>query len=366
MKTWEIELQKAKTTCIACNKCMDNCPMLKEYCNSPKELLERLDSGEIIEDLAFACCQCSYCDAVCPTNTSLMKVFKTLKTEIQREKNFFPLDKGNLVVGFHQGNSFSPIFTGETNEKTKRAFFPGCSLLGYSQKLVQKTYEYMKTKDKDMGLIIHCCGNPTLTMGNEDKFKNRFSKTLKALKDKDVEELVIACANCYEVFKKYAPDIKIISLWEWINENGLPKQNYNIETSISFALHDPCPIRKRDEIHEAVREILKSMDLNFEEFDKNRRETLCCGSGAMVGVTKPEIAKKQQLRRANQTNSNYIVTYCESCVESMIAGGKQSVHILDLLFNEEDMKTQNYTQKIPTTSQKWMNRYKGSKCHKTY
>lgn len=366
MKTWEIELQKAKSTCIGCKKCMSNCPMLKNYCQNPLELLKRLEDGEIINDAAYSCCQCGYCDAVCPTETSLMSVFKTLKEEIQSQKNFFALDKGDLVVGFHQGNSFSPLFTGGTKGKSKKIFFPGCSLLGYSEKLVEKTYNHMKTLDSQMGILIHCCANPTLTMGKEKAFENRFDKTKEVLKEKGVEEIIVACANCYEIFQKYTENIKITSLWEWLDENGLPENIVNnfpkekTKEHIKFALHDPCPTRKRSEVHEAVRKLLVEMNIEFEEFEKNRDQTLCCGAGAMVGVMKPEIAKNQNIKRANQTENEYIVTYCESCVESMISGGKSSVHLLDLIFDREEIAKQKYTQIITATPKKWVNRRKGS------
>lgn len=352
-------IEKCLNSCVDCKKCMKNCPMMDQYSSSPRNLLEGLNDGELLESAAYACCQCGYCEAVCPTGTPLMQVFKSIRRESQDKKNFFDIGKGSLVVGFHQRNSFSKRFTGASNQKSKKAFFPGCSLLSYSEDIVYKTYEYMKGIDPEMGLKIYCCGKPTLDMGQLSKFEKRFENVLDKMKDQGTEEIIVACANCYEVFKKYSNGIVVSSLWEWISENGVPRNCDYRNNDIKFALHDPCPIRKRDEIHESVRNILSAIGLSFEEFKYNRENTLCCGAGAMVKLTENKLAMRQMKKRADETDCSHIITYCESCVESMIDGGKPAVHILDLLFNKENIENNNFEQNIPTTRERWKNRRKG-------
>lgn len=352
-------IEKCLESCIDCKKCMKNCPMIENYSSSPKSLLKRLAEGELMESAAYACCQCGYCEAVCPTNTPLMKVFTSIRAEAQSKKSFFSIGKGDLAVGFHQRNSFSSFFTGASQIKSKKAFFPGCSLLSYSEEVVYKTYKHMKSIDSEMGLKIYCCGKPTLDMGKSDKFEERFKSVMQSLKNQGTQELIVACANCYEVFKKYGDGMVVTSLWEWLRDNGVPKECNYRGNNLKFALHDPCPIRKRKEIHEAVRELLDDIELHFEEFEYNKEKTLCCGAGAMVKLTETKLALKQMEKRVNQTKCSHIVTYCESCVESMIDGGKPAVHVLDLIFNSEDIKARNYEQLIPKTSERWKNRRRG-------
>lgn len=77
--------------CTGCGACMKECPMLKAYCSSPKNLLYALASGKYFSDhdqdsdyiqnlrMPFTCTLCGYCDHVCPENVSLKNIFYALK-----------------------------------------------------------------------------------------------------------------------------------------------------------------------------------------------------------------------------------------------------------------------------------------------
>ncbi len=52
--------------------------------------------------------------------------------------------------------------------------------------------------------------------------------------------------------------------------------------------------KKEEQIHEAVRSILKDLGIKIVEFEKNRSKTECCGCGGMVGVTNKELWLSQK------------------------------------------------------------------------
>ena len=79
-------------------------------------------------------------------------------------------------------------------------------------------------------------------------------------------------------------------------------------------------------------------------------------SGGMLELTNPKLALKQINSRANQTKCDVIVSYCQSCSESMSKGGKKGVHILDLIYDER-MKVK-MKQESRGTIKKWFYRYK--------
>ena len=86
-------------------------------------------------------------------------------------------DIGYNSVKIHQTNSFSPVFSKSfLNKNTKKLFFPGCSLSSYSPEIVLKTYEYLKENISDLSIAFKCCGKPTLSMGDVDKFKIYYSQ----------------------------------------------------------------------------------------------------------------------------------------------------------------------------------------------
>lgn len=360
IKKIEIESQK----CIGCKLCMKGCPMLHEFCQSPDKLLEQLSKEKKVNyELPYSCLLCGYCTAVCPKDVDLNDVFFSLRKDIVSEtKGKLPKDLGYAGVKFHQKSSFSKLFSTDIKglgESSDTVFFPGCSIMAYSPEIVDKTYRYLKDKMPGIGIYIQCCGKPTLFMGQEGEFKSYYDVIRKDFEENNIKRVVTSCLNCFNTIKNNSKDVEVISLWEIISKMKVPieakEKGKDIDTI--FTIHDPCPTRHEKRIHDSIRDILNQIGINNNEMKFNRENTLCCGSGGMVGVTNNKVCLAQKTKRANETKEEHIVTYCEECVGSMKKGGKKSIHILDLLFNEEIYNT--FDQEETSTTKKWINRYKG-------
>ena len=74
----------------------------------------------------------------------------------------------------------------------------------------------------------------------------------------------------------------------------------------------------------------------------------------MVAITQNDIAKAHMRRRATEKDADYILTYCQECVESMRRGGNKSLHILDLIFLDDFLEVNQGNQ---STLDKWKNRF---------
>lgn len=365
MKTSDntMRIIKEEQKCIGCNACMKGCPMLHKFCDSPKVLLkELLESGTFDYKLPYSCMLCGYCTKVCPKGVDLKSLFLELRRDaVDQTNGKLPKDLGASAVNFHQKFSFSNLFTSDIqNLQSGTIFFPGCALMSYSPEIVQKTYSYLGEKIPGIGIYNKCCGKPTSFMGKEEKFKEYFSILENEFLSKKVKKVITGCQNCFMTISNNSNIVEVVSLWEIISSVGIPENRKGIGGSIEleFTIHDPCPTRDVDVIHESVRDITTQLGVKVKEMKFNRGKTLCCGSGGMVSVTQGHIAKAHTERRANEASTDYIITYCQECVESMRRGGKSSFHILDLLFNDnfKDME-----QKNNSTLGKWLNRYKGKK-----
>jgi len=337
--------------------------MLDEFTTSPKELLfdftEEIPSSEI----AFSCATCDYCHTACPKDISFQEVFKEAK--IEHAKDDVVLKKyGYNAVLLHQKSSFSKMFTAKTKfaigEYKNMAFMPGCALSSYSPELVQKIYNHLGKKLPGINMLQQCCGQPTRVVGDMKRFKNLYSKLEYDIDYMKVDTVVTACENCYMSLKEFSPDTKVVSLYEVLEVHGIPEQKIGAYKDFEkVALHDPCPTRHEKVLHTSTRKLLNTIGLEFEEFKKNKEKTECCGSGGMLELTNPKLAKQQMSSRVNQTSCNTIVSYCQSCSESMIKGGKNGVHILDYIFQDDIQK--DFTQKKNGVVKKWFNRYKSKK-----
>lgn len=268
------------------------------------------------------------------------------------------MKKSNIGVKLHQLSSFSKLFTASSDSdgNNVRVFIPGCSLTDYSPEMVMKTYKYLNDNLGNTGIISKCCAAPSKISGDKEGFKSYYSQLQEEIDKMKVKEVITACQTCYRTIKENSPGIDVKSIWESINYIGIPQDvndKYK-DLDIVFALHDPCPIRKENIIHESVRDVLNKMGIKIEEFNNCREKTLCCGG--KLSIQNKEMALKHMRKRAYEADSNYILTYCESCVKSMKMAGKNSIHILDLLFN--DGMNLKFDQEGVNYLQKWINRYK--------
>lgn len=355
-------VEEKNIECVNCKMCFNVCPMMKEYSTSPKELMEGIieDKG-VSKDIPYSCMLCDICKVKCPKDIDLKEMFYNIRKDIMSNNQKELKGIGYNTVKFHQINSFSPLFARSfINSETKKIFLPGCSLSSYSPDIVMKTYEYLKSHIDNISLAVECCGKPTLAMGDIDKFKIYYSKLEDLLKNNNISEVIVACPNCFDTIRNHSNQVKVTSLWSVINEYKIPKdlKNHYSDIEKEFSLHDPCPIRYEHKIHEDVRHILMDLGVKVVEFDKNRENSECCGSGAMVRVTNPNISINQTQKRASEAKTDTVISYCESCCESMMSVGKNSLHILDFIFNEEVINKKYFTQNKTSVIHKWKMRYK--------
>jgi Fe-S oxidoreductase len=335
---------------------MQGCPMLHSFTHSPKTLLHRFTTEKPSSTMSFSCATCGLCAHTCPQDIDFGEVFEHAKKEYANDKKVLK-KYGYGAVVFHQKSSFSKLFSTAKRftqgEHTHVAFMPGCALASYSPKLVYSIFEYLRSQLSGIGIIQQCCGTPTRMMGDEEQFKRYHSQLESELEAMGVNTVVSACENCYMSIKNHAPQIKIVSLYSLLRDIGVPESAQNAYAAFpKVALHDPCPTRFEGKLHDDVRALMRTIGLAYEEFKANREKTLCCGSGGMLELTNPALAQEQMRTRAHQTECESIVSYCQSCAESMSKGGKKGLHLLDFIFS--DTREQIAQGGI----KKWYNRYR--------
>ena len=81
----------------------------------------------------------------------------------------------------------------------------------------------------------------------------------------------------------------------------------------------------------------------------------------MTRVTSNEISVAQTKNRADKTENDTVISYCESCCESMMLSGKSTLHVLDFMFNDDVKNKKKFNQEKSSTVGKWMTRRKGIK-----
>lgn len=342
--------------CTGCKICMKGCPMLDKFCENPKDLLASLaEKKSFSKEMLYSCMLCGYCAEVCPADVSFNDLFFRYREDLNTScKGKLPKDLNLGGVGLHQSLSFSGVFSKRLSSGKSTVFFPGCSLMGAKPQTVIDVNSYL---DKELGgceLMTYCCGKPTRYMGKNDKFFGYIEEIQKQIDGNGVKTVVAGCLNCYKTLGEFLKNVEVLSLWNVLDGLGTAesvKCDFR-EMGIKPTLHDPCATRKDEDVQAAVRSIMDRIGMDYYEMDFNRRETLCCGAGAMVGVSQKEIAEGHMKRRCSEAKSEYVVTYCQECTESFMKQDMKSFHILDLLFGDYESIEFEETKLLD----KWKNR----------
>ena len=326
--------------------CMASCDFLKSCCQTPKELAQALRNGQLTQDpgLVYSCNLCGLCKRLCIRGLDVGRMCLELRRQMV-EEGTAPLPSHGQIIEdqtWISGNfalSMPNPATGECN----RVFFPGCSLSGNSPSLVVKTYDYLREKLPDTGIMLNCCGGPVHLIGDEAGFKRRMAELQSELDRLGASEIIVACPECYHTLKDVG-GLPVVSIYEIMATHGLPVAAPSGEGT--FSLHDSCSTRYEEGIQDSVRSLVTQMGYQIEELTYSRSMTRCCGMGGMASYANPKLTNKVTMRRAREAKRD-MLSYCASCRDAFAFVGKPSVHVLDLIFNPDWQKSKRAAPTSP-------------------
>jgi len=324
------ELKNISEKCINCKLCQKECEFLRKY-GKPKEIADSYNPADKVhQGMSFECSLCQLCAAVCPVNINPALMFLEMRREtVRRRKEDYP--EHTVILGYEKRGTSKRYTYYAIPEGCDTIFFPGCALAGTHPDKVVKLYEHLKKSIPSLGIVLDCCTVPSHDLGREKYFESMFFEMRDFLKKNGIRKVLVACPDCYKVFKKYGDALTVITVYEIIAANGLPETG-KIQGIVT--VHDPCTLRFEEPVHTAVRDLITRKGLKIEEMPHSRTKTFCCGEGGSVGFMSPELAKKWGLLRKKETNGKRIITYCAGCVNALNPLTPTS-HILDLIYEPE-------------------------------
>ena len=363
-----------------CKLCMKECIMLNDYTDCPKTLFkEYLEKGYENMDpmIAYSCNECKQCTLKCPNEFDLRSNFMAIKEAYAKDHNdFVPLevlqDSDATQVKECDEEYCTALLGGskqvevKEKKKTKYVFAPGCTVSAYTPEGVEAVVRHLKDSlgDENVGALLQCCGKVTKFIGEEVRFAERNQKAIDILDDMGAEVVITVCPSCFKVFKATCKNQRVISYWDLMhNLIGVPESSKGIgkTSDVVFNIHDSCVTRDELTHHESVRWVLDQLGYQWEEIERNRANTRCCGVGGMVCTSNPELYEKVYTRRAKDFNQNHIVTYCGSCRGTMQTADKDALHLLDLMFKNTYTSDQAQKRGYTTEEEMWEKRLETKK-----
>lgn len=278
------------------------------------------------------CTHCGLCKEVCPAQIDLDSMFLQARKELHK-LNRMPWafhDFWLRDMDFADGEA-ALVKTPPGVKKSKFAFFPGCQLGASEPRYVADTYSWLLSKEPTMGLFLKCCGTPVKWAGDEEKHAEAISKLHTDWEELGKPKLVVACPSCMDNISEFLPDIEIISLYEFMEKNGVvPAMKGDRET---WSIFDPCASAGKDDLRKSIRNLAESANFQLEPLPVQENHSACCSYGGHVSVANPKYADFIIDRRITESENPYI-TYCINCRDAFLGAGKKTIHILDVIFGD--------------------------------
>lgn len=191
-------------------------------------------------------------------------------------------------------------------------FNPGCALSIYKPESGKKMLDMLNKYFGHVKLHSTCCHHePKLPHGST---------------------IINNCAGCDRRFRSLYEGIQTISVWEVLDSiENLSLPNH---TGMLVSVHDSCSYRQKPQVHAAVRNILRKMNIEIIDSEFSGTKSICCGDNFYPLISIEKVLEFQK-KRAAQMPCQDVVVYCVSCIKSMAIGGKTPHHMVDLVLNEE-------------------------------
>ena len=347
----EEAIEEAKR-CIQCHcdECMKSCAYLSEYKKHPGLLAREIYNNTqiIMGDHQMnkpmnSCSLCGQCTVTCPNGFDMSQVCKSAR------ENMVSTDKMPLAP--HEFALMDMLFSNSEAflcrpqpgyEACRYVFFPGCQAGAIAPDVVTEAYEDLcRRTEGGVALMLGCCGAISEWAGRYE-MTEKVNEQLKQELAKLGDPMIIAgCPSCMKQLKE-SLGARVTGIWEILKEIGLPGQAKGLE--IPVAIHDACGARRDTQTQDTIRELLADMGCTVVNTEYSRDLSPCCGYGGLTSYANKEMADKMTEKCLERSDAPYI-TYCMACRDRFVREGRESRHILELLYGTNAVNMPDISEK---------------------
>jgi len=360
-KYWDLAL------CIKCSICNSACPAaIDNKFLGPSALTanyrfisDSRDTGgeerlKPMADNVWLCTQCNSCTMFCPKQVGCANAIVD-EHSLVVEAGAIPRtvkDVLESVYKYHNPMGTHPskrmdwtrdlkIKTFPTTVKADILYFTCCSPVydPRNQEIARAMASIFNDLHVDfatLGTEEWCCGDHILRLGEKGLFETLAEHNLSMFEKFDADRIVTLSPHCYNTFTHDKPysnaKLNVQHYTQFIAEKiekGELKLSKSVKRSVTY--HDPCFLGKRNEIYDAPRQILESLNgLELVEMKRTRQVSFCCGGGAGRTWTEDAVPEKRpsvnRVREALEFGVDVLATSCPFCVTTL----EDAVKVLDV------------------------------------
>ena len=246
-----------------------------------------------------------------------------------------------VMHGQRHKNNFMKVFTMAemmaSGEQPEILFWVGCA--GSFDQRAQKITKAFATilnkagvKYAILGKEEACTGDPARRAGNEFMFQMMAYQNIQILNGYNIKKIVTTCPHCFNTLKNEYPELggnyDVIHhtqfLQELIEQGKIKFTDSNEWKGKTITYHDSCYLGRANEIYEAPRKVLESLDMELKEMKRCKSKGLCCGAGGAQMFKEEEKGDKrintERAEEARATATDFVASACPFC-NTMLSDG---------------------------------------------
>lgn len=218
-------------------------------------------------------------------------------------------------------------------------FWVGCagSFDARAQKVTKALCEILNHVGVEFAILGNeerCTGDPARRAGNEFLFQMTAMMNIETLNMYGVKKIVAACPHCFNVLKNEYPALggnyEVVHhtqlLQELIQSGRLKLKEGGSFAGKRITYHDSCYLGRANDVYEAPRALLETLDGELVEMKRSRKNGLCCGAGGAQMWKEDEPGDKrinvERIDEALETNPAAVAANCPFCLTMLQDGLK--------------------------------------------
>jgi len=231
-------------------------------------------------------------------------------------------------------------------------FWVGCagSFDERAQKITRdicRILQHVGLKYAILGTEESCTGDPAKRSGNEFLFQMQAMMNIEVLNGYEIKKIVTACPHCFNTLKNEYPSLggnyEVIHhtqlIQNLIDEGKLKPADNNEFKGKKITYHDPCYLGRANEVYEAPRKVLESLDAQLIELKRCNSNGLCCGAGGGQMFKEPEPGAKdiniERIEEVIDAQPQVVAAACPFCMTMLKDGVKikekeSEIEVLDI------------------------------------
>ncbi len=184
-----------------------------------------------------------------------------------------------------------------------------------------------------------CCGDPARRIGDELMFVEAAKSNHEELSRIKFGKMLTSCPHCFNSFRfgyhqySYELDVEHYStvIDELLRE---AKLNLKIEGKPTVTYHDPCFLGRWNEIYDAPRRIIESIEgVTLTEMSRSHEKSFCCGGGGghmFFEIEEGERISKLRMDECLETDAETLVVACPYCNTMLKSEASEKINVIDI------------------------------------